>query len=377
MKLIRRGPSPWLPQSYVRWRDKDQDGIPDKIEEELLRRFRPYYKFSEKRHELTILGFVTLKENYRPTDPIWQQMIYAELRTDDWRPGHEPAIVDTGHLDSDGNPDNLIEPLNLLNYCNGDIDLLKFHHKTSYCLNMADDKRGGPEWDDAIKYAPGLYGHVVPADDDTGHYKIEYWQYFAYSGTDIAFGLADHEGDWCTVQLWYDPNTDKLAKTSHFHHGDETSFYFTEDTVRRNIVIDAVNMVEYSNQNGGTTHRVRFYIDDEGNEHVVVYIERDGHEFWPTEEGDEFGANEHNGKGASYLTAYDPARPLNLGEVENWLSDDARIIMCFNGHWGCWHEWPGNNPPPGPALHKEWTWPKGSVLRKAIRDEGHDGDFES
>jgi hypothetical protein len=410
MPLVYRGPSPWLPQTHFQLPqddiplpqddliDQDKDGIPDYLEEALLKRFRPYYKFSEKDG---------LSENYRPTDPIWQ-MKYATLKDDECRPGSESNIVDTGHYDSEGNPDGHIEPSELLTYCGGDTDLTKNRRATYYCLDIADDKRGGPEWDDAKKYAPGLYGHVVPLDDFTGYYKIEYWQYFAYSGVDAGGDIGDHEGDWCTVQLWYNNTTDKLARVSHYHHGDESTFLFTKDTISSNIQIDGVEMVEYydpsfmeklikilneyrrrfwdpefwkklkelwkeSWSENSDGELVRFFIDDEGNKHVVVYIERDGHEFWPTESGSKYGANEHNGKGLSYLTAYDSARPLNLGEVENPLSEDARIIMCFNGRWGCWHKWSGNNPPPGPTLHKEWLWPLGSVLRRAIDDN----NFES
>jgi hypothetical protein len=148
-------------------------------------------------------------------------------------------------------------------------------------------------------------------------------------------------------------------------------FDFTANTRGRAQNIDGVDFLEYYDSET-PENKVRFYVDADGYVHVVVYIERDGHEFWPTEEGDVRGANEHNGKGLSYLVAYDNRRPLNLGEVDYPLSENAKIIMRFNGFWGCWHWAVGNNPPRSPSLHKYWTWPMGS----AIRNSWTGGDFE-
>jgi len=47
------------------------------------------------------------------------------------------------------------------------------------------------------------------------------------------------------------------------------------------------------------------------------------------------------------------------------------LIMQFNGYWGTYsREMPGifsNNPPPGPALHYEWTWPVSSSVRWRLK----------
>ena len=423
MKLVRRGPSPWMPQSYVRWIDKDQDGIPDKLEEKLLRRFRPYYKFSQFKSMDIDTGIpIIISENYRPCDAIWQ-IRYADLRDGDWTDYEpDPDIIET----CGASPYYLLDPPSQLLTCVCDeTNLMKPHKpqnfleglehmvnkdkvffgKTNYFLNIDDDKRSGPSWEEAIANAPGLYGHVVPERDterDSKLYKIEYWQYFGYSGMDVPGG--DHEGDWCTVQLWYDPTAKKLVKTSHYAHGYEMTFDLTKAGQPFNLVIDNTNMVEYRGSNYDTSewdlrsskkkvpispffsisghpitnptptvdNAVRFYIDGEGNEHVVVYIERDSHEFWPTEYGEVPLVNEHNGKGPSYLTAYNPERPLNLGEVENPLSADAKIILQYSGYWGCYHHIK-NFPPPGPPLHQEWTWPAASELRPKILPRDFEG----
>src|SRR5690349_5319235 len=53
--------------------DRDGDGIPDVTEEMLLRRYRPYYRFSKGDGG---------DETYRPADPI-AQLSNAQLRTAD------------------------------------------------------------------------------------------------------------------------------------------------------------------------------------------------------------------------------------------------------------------------------------------------------
>jgi hypothetical protein len=54
--------------------------------------------------------------------------------------------------------------------------------------------------------------------------------------------------------------------------------------------------------------------------------------------------------------------------VEHPLNEEplAAVIMQFNGYWGTYSRTvPGhsNNPPPGPTLHYEWTWPASSSIR--------------
>ncbi|HET9316475.1 MAG TPA: hypothetical protein VFQ51_12850, partial [Vicinamibacteria bacterium] len=89
-------------------------------------------------------------------------------------------------------------------------------------------------------------------------------------------------------------------------------------------------------------------------------------EFWPSPFWEYTYAQKHGGDDDdnSYLT--EP--PPNLGEVEHPLAEEplAALIMQFNGYWGTYSRTlPGhrNNPPPGPALHYQWTWPPSSSIR--------------
>jgi len=351
--------------------DNDHDGLDDELEEEMLRRYRPYYKFS-----LVPASGVRpeRRERYWPCDAL-EQVKRAQLMESDWDAGGDaPRIVKIGPA-----PHHLLDPAKLLTCVDGRTDLTKTPQKTRYHLNVEDDARFGPGPDEARAQAPGLYGHVVPlGGDDEGLIKIEYWQYFAYSGVDISGG--DHEGDWCTVQLWFDPHAHKLVRTGHYAHGREMLFHlrYPPNPV---AVPGEPGMVEYRGPNYSLNpgslrydhaafqdNTVRF-VKDGDDEHVVVYIERDSHEFWPTDRGSYPFTNEHNGRGLSYLTAYE--HPLNLGEVEAPLSSEARVVLGYNGYWGCWHH-PWNEPPPGPALHREWAWPASSALKPRIPDV----DFE-
>jgi len=87
------------------------------------------------------------------------------------------------------------------------------------------------------------------------------------------------------------------------------------------------------------------------------------------------GVNEHNGNGGSYLTPYDPHYPLNLGEVEHPLAEDAAIILCYSGYWGYWHH-AGNKPPHGPSLHAAWTWPESSAIAAEVIANGVESSGE-
>jgi hypothetical protein len=66
----------------------------------------------------------------------------------------------------------------------------------------------------------------------------------------------------------------------------------------------------------------------------------------------------------------------NLGEVEHPLSDEARVILRYNGRWGAYRghaaDTAGTDTPPGPQLHWQWVWPKQSHLsglRKSIPED--------
>ncbi|RLG09380.1 hypothetical protein DRN73_10015 [Candidatus Pacearchaeota archaeon] len=363
-------------------KDVDKDGISDKLELELLRRFRPYYKFTKGEH-------------YPPTDAVYQ-VRYAQLKKGDWLEGwKEPGNV---HECGDKRDSWHVNPPNRLLYClNGKLNLLKNPVKTGYYLNINDGKRKDPgngrkmDWNYAISHAPGLYGHVVRS----GKYiKIEYWQYFAYNGQDL-HGV-DHEGDWATVQLWYDPKSDKLIKTCHWAHGKGFCFHLNKTIKKRIITRPDWNFyfIKYLGPNYGKPlpeikfedksrfpknyqdNVVEFYVKkkEPKNLHIVVYIEKDAHEFWPFSVGSYQWANKHTGDGISYLTAFWPDK-INLGELTHPMPNSMRdkfknskeIILRFNGYWGAWHH-KFNNPPPGPTLHCQWTFSENErVLAQKIK----------
>jgi hypothetical protein len=87
--------------------------------------------------------------------------------------------------------------------------------------------------------------------------------------------------------------------------------------------------------------------------HPVAYIEWGSHEPWPTTSGFYPAVPNHDGNSYSFLTA----TPPNVGEVDFPSTvPGAYEFLRFNGHWGAL-----GDGPPGPALHFEWTWSKGSL----------------
>ena len=351
--------------------DKDKDGISDKFENQLLKRFRPFYKFTKNEH-------------YLPTNAVYQ-IRYAQLLKDDWTEGLLKPDIEKNCA---GGEDNHIKPpFRLLSCLQGKLNLIKNPKKTNYFLNLNDGKRKDPgngrpkDWKYVKRNTPGLYGHVVK---DGKLIKIEYWQFFAYNGQDIHGG--DHEGDWATVQLWYDKKTDKIVKTCHWTHGKGICFNLRRSIKKHILTVPGQNFffVKFIGPNYNKklkdmhrqsrypknyqNHHVSFFVEKKNPKdlHVVVYIEKDGHEFWPFPEGNYKAVNKHRGDGIAFLTAYVP-RKINLGELSHPLNKNE-IILRFNGYWGAWHHGAFGYPPPGPTLHCQWKFPENEKqIAKKIR----------
>jgi hypothetical protein len=355
--------------------DKDNDGIDDRNEQILLEKYSPLYKYSYDLQE----------ELFRPTDAIWY-IKHCNLLTS----GGGSINIPQATLQT---PSILIDPSN---NNGGNSSIYVNHSKTPYSLNLPNLLYSGGyldgdghDWPEIVaKGNIGLYGHVTPIPNSPGMYKIEYWQFFAYSrattgwigflgaifGPQVAGAVAtvgDHAGDWTTVQLVVQAETgiggivnDKIVSIFHYHHGDESRFDMSNTTMSRpeagNIKVfaqgdsyDAENTVALAMDNHSG-----LYV------HPVVYIEWGGHEFWPNVQGSKTASAKHNGSGQYSYVCHDIP---NLGEVESPLGDDFRIIMGFNGHWGSFNNVNGN--PPGPCLHTEWQWPFNSQLRGKILDK--------
>lgn len=372
--------------------DTDIDGIDDNLENKLLERFSPYYKFSYSRGS---------QEKYRPTD-IMYYLRCSELNTSGDESGKNtflqnnqlaasPAEIFLGSFKN--------KPL-------GNPMLTQHYHKTGYYLNplervegIAESQPGrrGNSWEEVLaKRNIGLYGHVVPiklnsprdydrkrvlSGNDAGalYYKIEYWQFFGFNETG-AGGAGNHEGDWTTVQLLFNPATDKAEAVFHYAHGKIEFRFFLDATAS---AVEQVTPPQATPQEWYKEFRGRNYnkyadlstLKDKFSEntlrmlrdpvthefsHPFVYIEWGAHEFWPAETGFFPFVPTHSGTGYAYLTA----APLNLGEVEfpgtlpGNRGIEAMIVSRYNGYWGSL-----GGPPQGPSLHYQWTWPATSSIR--------------
>lgn len=390
-------PLPPQPPAIV---DQDQDGMDDNLEHQLLERFRPFYMFSDDDGE----------DNFRPVDVLWylnQSELLTSADEDD-----SPIIA---------NDQYLIGKILFKEGKFGSSDITQNAARTEYHinplhnLNNTDEPgRHGNTWEIVLGIKNiGLYGHVVPVKltdpfdynfyqiydgnaQGKTYYKIEYWQFFGYNSTKKPLDIGDHEGDWASVQLIYDPEYNIIRSVFHFAHGILFRFDITAENNVRNefITIPEGEIKEYrggvnydyilshpdlqlSNLDLGTApprllvddqqvalaqnNRVRFFQDPQSGafEHPVVYIENGSHEFFPSEFWNYYGSPNHNGQSHHFLTA----TPSNLGEVEHPLQEasGADIILKFNGYWGTYGK--NNTPPQGPALHQNWQWPASSSIR--------------
>jgi hypothetical protein len=356
--------------------DNDQDSIPDQLEDILLARYRPYYRFSQDGGQ----------ESFLPAGAIWY-IQHSDLIVD----GEEDSDVAMPRTMLAAHPELLLSGFSLhkANFLRPALkhsDLIRNPRRTDWHINIYNDFRHGePLFDVLFRKNVGLYGHVTRLGGD---YLVEYWQFFAFNTPDKVGDFGDHEGDWCTVQLQVNPSDTghEIRTVTHFMHGLHQSFHLTlphrtfaarplapdlqvEELQGQNFFRDfeafAVGASASAHMNDNILRLVKS--SDPGDDflHPAVYIENGTHEFWPSEYGSFEAMPKHGGDGYRFLTA----PPPNLGEVEHPRTPLSGVIMQYNGRWGAFSRSLGSfdtSPPPGPALHLEWHWPTGSALRAFI-----------
>lgn len=388
--LVKPNPTPTPEATPMPVVDVDQDGIDDNLEHQLLERFRPFYMFSNDGGN----------ENFRPADALWYIRQSELLGSGD---ENNSPIIPRNQLAN--SPNSIL-------FGNGSTDVTKTIKRSDYHINPIGDNPGrhGNEWNEVLAQKNiGLYGHVVPVNltdpyaydfhhvydgfaQGKTYYKIEYWQLFGYNSANKTGDIGDHEGDWTSVQLIYDPEYKIIRSVFHFTHGillryditaqnnaHTTVFSIAEGEIkeyqginfRLSQQLDLSYMVfggippriekDYKKIELAQNNLVRFFKDPQTGafDHPVAYIEHGTHEFFPTENWGYYGAPNHNGNSYHYLTA----TPPNLGEVEHPLNETpaANVILLYNGYWGAYGKY--NDPPQGPPLHQNWLWPASSAIR--------------
>jgi hypothetical protein len=256
--------------------------------------------------------------------------------------------------------------------------------------------------------------------DGTEFYKVEYWQFFGFNAADNQpLGIGEHEGDWTSVQLLVQParfapdptlcvpggpcggrrmvSPERVVRVSHFMHGQEISFDFDSPHESHGpTLLQGGETLEFRGATGGhaidindrhfgnpcgaemsvlRNNTLRMFREVAGTgsfTHPLVYIEKGGHEFWPTESGTlnyiiggiTYRTEVHRGDGQAFLTA----TPPNMGEVEAPMPNrrGSQFVLLYNGVWGKENRY--NDPPHGPPLHGNWTWPAHSSVGWLIGD---------
>lgn len=360
--------------------DSDGDGVSDGDERFLLDTYRPFLRFSR--------DGVDGEEHYNPTDAL-SYIRQSELLAGGDE-GSSPIVT---------NADLAVSPGSLLFDAS---NVLSAPGLSGYHLDPLESVPGsrrenpgrhGATWAEILtRRNVGLYGHVVPyretlpqtdfrryhLDPSRLYYKIEYWQFFGYSNANLAFSLGDHEGDWASVQVIYDPVARSAVSVLHYAHGIEfrfdvpaaTSCHAVESEVlefrgRYDPTIDLVNTKWERREHQiarAQNNVLRMYRDPTtaAFTHPVVYIEYGSHEFFPSAQWKYYASPRHGGDSRfRYLTE----SPPNLGEVEQPMAEvpEAMFILQFNGFWGAFGR--RNDPPQGPPLHGSWTWPASSSVR--------------
>jgi hypothetical protein len=394
--------------------DVDHDGIPDQVEHQLLDRYRPFFAFAKNEDyrpadvAFYIRGAKLLKsgDEGSPTVIDNPQLVAS------------PNLVLAANVVGNDFCSDTGPGAGLQHTCVSNLFLNR--RQTNYRINPlehppgqsgGDPGRHGAAWADELQQRNiGLYGHVVPVrlnadivwDCHTRwdalpaptaqaqlFYKVEYWQFFGYNSQDKAL-IGDHEGDWTSVQLLIKPATparilgkrviapgssERIVAVMMYAHGLEFRYDLKAGEAGPMIgefmelrgpnyghsVDIALKGSQCDSAALNAQQNVLRLSPDPGSRnfvHPVVYVERGGHESWPTTGWSYYGAQNHNGDGLNFLVA----TPPNLGEVEAPMTEYATAlpILRFNGLWGAFSRY--NTPPPGPPLHAQWTYPGDSSI---------------
>jgi uncharacterized Zn-finger protein len=335
--------------------DFDLDGLDDALEDGLLARYRPFYRFSAG-------------EGYRPTDPVWY-VRHSELQQDGEQSA--PAIVSNSALAAD---------TNAIFVTTSDGGPSRFGAcMAPYWLDPDDDYRSGfhdgdgTDWPEILARGNvGLYGHVARDPYQPNLIRIEYWQFYGYNHANVT-DVADHEGDWETVVAVVDAaDPDRLVEVVHYVHGKPVRFH---SFVGNQWTIAATFHGSNYSQAGADLHlnedadlaRAQDSILDLACggpsvecTHPVVWVELGTHASWPQAGWGFKAAPAHAGDGLSFLTT----PPPNLGETHHPRQDTpgADLILNYAGHWGAFSRnllpWVDTSAAHGPALHGLWARPQ-------------------
>lgn len=192
--------------------------------------------------------------------------------------------------------------------------------------------------------------------------KLEYWQLYGYSadynGNSITEGEANHEGDWCGVQVYVDANWSQTSRPErailwvvHYLHGKQVAFNMAmANPIETPVTVPArsagdtgptYSAQEVQGPNYGESVEIKGSWEPPGGpnldqqlfqaqnnvlrlategpiiqgpasvslsghfeppkiisyRHPVVYVEWGGHEFWPTDAWTIYAASKHDGTG--------------------------------------------------------------------------------
>lgn len=393
--------------------DADRDGIPDGVEHQLLERYRPYFAFAkdEDYRPADVAFYIRSAKLLKKGDESSPAVI------DNPQLAASPNLVLTANVEGSDYCSDTGPGTGPQHTCISNLFLNR--RQTNYRINPlehppgqpgGDPGRHGASWTDELQQRNiGLYGHVVPVRLNQDivwnchtrwdalpapnaqaqlFYKVEYWQFFGYNSQDKAL-IGDHEGDWTSVQLLIRPADpprivaghvvpglpERITAVMMYAHGLEFRYDLKPgetgpmigafEELRGPSYGHSVDIALKGKQCDGAVlnaqqNVLRLYSEPGSMNfvHPVIYVERGGHESWPTTGWSYYGAQNHNGDGNNFLSA----TPPNLGEVEAPLSEypTALPILRFNGLWGAFSRY--NTPPPGPPLHAQWTYPGNSSI---------------
>jgi len=403
-------------------KDVDGDGIADGEEQALLERYRPYYLFNsgENFRPISVVDYVASSSLLPSGDEGSDEILTGEQLQ-----ANPMLLLEASRNDPhfcSGPDDKMSCSSDLTKNARSTQYHINPLENPPGPGGGDPGRHGATAEQERTQRNIGLYGHVVPIHLDLSdskllcdhrwndvprpadaplYYKVEYWQFFGFNSEDRTFDIGDHEGDWVSVQLLIRPaskrSPEKVVRVSHFIHGAEISFNLESDGITKtapsqfgsgqfvenrgpHFGSDGFQSIDINDKwfwfrcdpegdmNRANDNTLRMFQDPNTGAftHPIVYIERGAHEFWPTDlgrvntiiGGQKYHSPSHDGDGDFFLTN----TPINLGEVEAPMSvqGEAPLVLRFNGYWGAFSR--ETDPPFGPPLHGNWTWPADSSV---------------
>lgn len=307
--------------------DADDDGLDDRLEDELLDAWAPEFLFDSKEDIFSLDVYPYLRNCFLTNSLLGGDTILSYAQTPFY-------------------PEWFLEQINGSGQSTNYLD---FPSKTTVYANVRDPFRYQRDPDRlAIAKNIGIYGHVVPKGSN--EIVVEYWLFFGHNDMNLPLDEGDHEGDWELYKVSLDRgvaeyNLSSMIKAEWHGHGEILA------TWRRDGGWD-----ELFSYPPPLNTQLLGPLPTMPQFHAPLFIEENTHGLWPA-----YVAFPFVGRNAGDGISYTPNSIPNIGEAYRPRLG-MEVIAQFNGLWGGFED-----SPEGPVPRAAYLWqPSPSANNEAL-----------